>query len=77
LEIGPALEHTDFHLDFFTGGRHVDPAILANYLQQSGAHYEVCAHAHSRTSAETARLGARAPSGFSPSRCCWRTTKAA
>ena len=32
------------------------PTILANYLQQSGAHYEVCAHAHSRTSAETARL---------------------
>jgi Ala-tRNA(Pro) deacylase len=32
------------------------PSILANYLQQSGARYEVCAHAHSRTSAETARL---------------------
>jgi len=29
---------------------------LANYLQQSGAHYELCAHGHSRTSAETARL---------------------
>jgi Ala-tRNA(Pro) deacylase len=32
------------------------PSTLANYLQQSGAHYDVCAHAHSRTSAETARL---------------------
>src|SRR2546423_14879453 len=32
------------------------PSTLANYLQQSGAHFEVCAHAHSRTSAETARL---------------------
>jgi Ala-tRNA(Pro) deacylase len=29
---------------------------LANYLQQCGAHYELCAHGHSRTSAETARL---------------------
>jgi Ala-tRNA(Pro) deacylase len=29
---------------------------LSNYLQQSGAHYELCPHLHSRTSAETARL---------------------
>ena len=32
------------------------PSTLANYLQQSGAHFDVCAHAHSRTSAESARL---------------------
>ncbi|HEY2927634.1 aminoacyl-tRNA deacylase [Piscinibacter sp.] len=29
---------------------------LSNYLQSSGAQFEVCAHAHSRSSAETARL---------------------
>jgi Ala-tRNA(Pro) deacylase len=29
---------------------------LSNYLDQSGAQYEVCAHPHSRSSAETARL---------------------
>jgi Ala-tRNA(Pro) deacylase len=29
---------------------------LVNYLQQSGARYDLCPHAHSRTSAETARL---------------------
>jgi len=29
---------------------------LTNYLSQSGAQYEVCAHPHSRSSAETARL---------------------
>lgn len=32
------------------------PSTLAQYLQQSGARFDVCAHAHSRTSAETARL---------------------
>ena len=31
------------------------PSTLANYLDQRGARYEVFAHAHSRTSAETAR----------------------
>jgi len=29
---------------------------LTNYLEQSGARYDVCPHAHSRSSAETARL---------------------
>ena len=29
---------------------------LSNYLDRSGAQYEVCAHPHSRSSAETARL---------------------
>ena len=29
---------------------------LSNYLDQSGAQYDVCAHPHSRSSAETARL---------------------
>ncbi len=29
---------------------------LSNYLQSRGAHYDLCAHPHSRTSAETARL---------------------
>ena len=29
---------------------------LTTYLQQSGAQYQVCMHAHSRTSAETARM---------------------
>ena len=29
---------------------------LSNYLQQSGAHYDVCPHAHSHSSAESARL---------------------
>jgi Ala-tRNA(Pro) deacylase len=29
---------------------------LSNYLQSHGAHYDLCAHPHSRTSAETARL---------------------
>ncbi len=29
---------------------------LSNFLAQSGAHYDVCPHPHSRTSAETARL---------------------
>jgi len=29
---------------------------LSNYLEQSGARYEVCPHAHSHSSAETARL---------------------
>lgn len=29
---------------------------LFDYLNQNGAHYEVCAHPHSRSSAETARL---------------------
>jgi len=29
---------------------------LANYLERCGAQYELCAHAHSRSSAETARL---------------------
>ena len=31
------------------------PSHLSNYLDQRGARYEICAHAHSRTSAETAR----------------------
>lgn len=31
------------------------PSNLSNYLDQRGARYEVLAHAHSRTSAETAR----------------------
>lgn len=31
------------------------PSTLANYLDQHGARYEVFPHAHSRTSAETAR----------------------
>lgn len=31
------------------------PSTLANYLDQRGARYEILAHAHSRTSAETAR----------------------
>lgn len=31
------------------------PLTLANYLDQRGARYEILAHAHSRTSAETAR----------------------
>jgi len=29
---------------------------LSNYLKESGARYDLCAHPHSRTSAETARL---------------------
>jgi Ala-tRNA(Pro) deacylase len=29
---------------------------LSNYLQQSGAQFQLCPHLHSRTSAETARL---------------------
>ena len=29
---------------------------LSDYLEQSGAHYDVCPHTHSRSSAETARL---------------------
>jgi Ala-tRNA(Pro) deacylase len=32
------------------------PSRLSNYLSESGARYDVCAHAHSRTSAESARL---------------------
>ena len=31
-------------------------SVLSNYLQTRGAHYDLCAHPHSRTSAETARL---------------------
>ena len=31
------------------------PPRLSSFLDQHGARYEVCAHAHSRTSAETAR----------------------
>ena len=31
-------------------------ATLSNYLKQSGARYDICAHPHSRTSAETARV---------------------
>jgi Ala-tRNA(Pro) deacylase len=29
---------------------------LSNFLKEAGAHYDVCAHPHSRTSAETARV---------------------
>ncbi|SPJ17494.1 hypothetical protein SBBP2_320004 [Burkholderiales bacterium] len=36
------------------------PSRLANYLEQRGAHYDICAHEHSRCSAETARA-ARVP----------------
>jgi len=36
------------------------PSRLADYLARRGARYEVCLHAHSRCSAETARL-ARVP----------------
>ena len=32
------------------------PARLSSYLDQRGAHYEVCMHEHSRCSAETARV---------------------
>ena len=31
------------------------PSHLSSYLDQRGVRYEICAHAHSRTSAETAR----------------------
>ena len=31
------------------------PSRLSNYLQRCGARYELCSHAHSRSSAETAR----------------------
>ncbi|HEY3049462.1 MAG TPA: YbaK/EbsC family protein [Polaromonas sp.] len=31
------------------------PSHLSSYLDQRGARYEICAHAHSRSSAETAR----------------------
>lgn len=31
------------------------PSQLSSYLDQRGARYEICAHEHSRTSAETAR----------------------
>jgi Ala-tRNA(Pro) deacylase len=36
------------------------PSRLANYLEQHGARYDICAHEHSRCSAETART-ARVP----------------
>lgn len=43
------------------------PANLANYLDQRGARYEVFAHAHSRTSAETARSANVMPSHLAKS----------
>jgi Ala-tRNA(Pro) deacylase len=36
------------------------PSRLADYLARCGARYDICAHAHSRSSAETARV-ARVP----------------
>src|SRR2546428_3535094 len=43
------------------------PSNLANYLDQRGARYEVFAHAHSRTSAETARSANVMPSHLAKS----------
>ena len=37
------------------------PSRLSSYLAQRGANYEVCAHRHSRTSAETARTAHVSP----------------
>ena len=37
------------------------PLRLSAYLEQRGVHYEVCAHQHSRTSAQTARTANVAP----------------
>jgi Ala-tRNA(Pro) deacylase len=37
------------------------PSRLAHYLDQRGTHYEICSHAHSRSSAETARAAHVAP----------------
>jgi Ala-tRNA(Pro) deacylase len=37
------------------------PLRLSSYLEQRGVHYEVCAHQHSRTSAQTARTANVAP----------------
>jgi Ala-tRNA(Pro) deacylase len=31
------------------------PSRLSSYLEQRGTHYDICAHEHSRCSAETAR----------------------
>ena len=43
------------------------PSNLSSYLDQRGARYEVCAHAHSRTSAETARSANVMPSNLAKS----------
>lgn len=43
------------------------PSHLSTYFDQRGAHYEVCMHEHSRTSAETARSAHVPPSQLAKS----------
>ena len=43
------------------------PSRLTNYLDQQGAHYEVCPHTHSHSSAETARTARIQPAQLAKS----------